>query len=281
MHFLLLEHRYYMGKILKKRKNIIFLLLSFALVSCVHPEPINNACDPSTKKRDVEPSETMPKPFKPQDAINSIVLVVGSVYHNKQSIGDWYGSGAIVGHNEKHGTMILTAGHVCVISGFPTPPDGMGPLTWTLSIVDKDDKMYLAKVSFVVKEFDACLINIDLIDSPTLELATEVLSVGDIVTSISAPFAVFGDGVSLIYDGRFAGVFILDTGSDVALYTLPSAQGSSGAPILDDTGKIVGLISQVNGSFHHITISPTQKELKTLFSGKANTVKYTFPSLVN
>jgi len=261
-----------MGKILKNRKNIIFLLFSFIFVSCVHPGHVHRSCDRAQR------APVIAKPFKPQDAIGSMVLIIGSVFHGKKTVSDWYGSGTIVGHNEEHGTMVLTAGHVCVMSGFPVPPEGTPPLKWKLKVVDKNDVAYEAKVAFVAKEFDACLINVDLMSGPALELGPRPLIVGDTVTTISAPFAVFGAGVSLIYEGRSAGTFTIDTDTLIALYTIPSAQGSSGAPILDINGKIVGLVSQVNGSFHHITISPTHEELETLFAGKAAIVRYAFPN---
>jgi len=258
-----------MGKILKTGKKLMFSLLCLILLSCAHHESVNHSACGSC-------GTIHSKEFKPEDAIQSMVLVTGTAIQDEKKLGQWWGSGAVVGHNEKMGTLILTAGHVCVPSELPPPKEGDAPITWTLDVTDKTETVYPAIVAFVVKDFDACLINVSLMDVPHLNLSETPPVVGERVSNISAPFAVFSKDVSLIFEGRYAGDFEIRKNFKISSYTVPGAGGASGSPILNAKGEIIGVISQVNGYFHHITLSPTHKQLKVLFSGKAEVLHFDF-----
>ena len=258
-----------MGKSLKSWKKLLFSLLCLVLLSCAHQESVNpgacGSCDTLHSKE-----------FKPEDAIKSMVLITGTAIQGEKKLGQWWGSGAVVGHNEKMGTLILTAGHVCVLSGLPPPKDGDAPITWTLDVTDKTETTYPAIVAFVVKDFDACLINVSLMDVPHLNLSESPPVVGERVSNISAPFAVFSKDLSLIFEGRYAGDLDIRKDLKVSAYTIPGAGGASGSPVLNAQGDIVGIVSQVNGYFHHITLSPMHEQLKVLFSGKAKVLHFDF-----
>ena len=258
-----------MGKILKTGKKLIFSLLCLILLSCAHHDAGGpggcESCDVIHSKK-----------FKPEDAIKSMVLITGTAIQNEEKLGQWWGSGAIVGHNKQMGSLILTAGHVCILSGIPPSKEGDPPITWTLDVTDKNETVYPAIVAFVVKGFDACLINVTLIDLPHLNLSETKPAVGERVSNISAPFAVFSKDVSLIFEGRYAGEFDIRKDFKISAYTIPGAGGASGSPVLNGDGEIVGVVSQVNGYFHHITLSPTHEQLKVLFSGKAKVLNFDF-----
>ena len=247
----------------------MFSLLCLILLSCAHHESVNHSACGSC-------GTIHSKEFKPEDAIQSMVLVTGTAIQDEKKLGQWWGSGAVVGHNEKMGTLILTAGHVCVPSELPPPKEGDAPITWTLDVTDKTETVYPAIVAFVVKDFDACLINVSLMDVPHLNLSETPPVVGERVSNISAPFAVFSKDVSLIFEGRYAGDFEIRKNFKISSYTVPGAGGASGSPILNAKGEIIGVISQVNGYFHHITLSPTHEQLKVLFSGKAKVLHFDF-----
>ncbi len=258
-----------MGKILKTGKKLMFSLLCLILLSCAHQESVTRGACGSCG---VSKSST----FQPEDAIKSMVLITGTAIQGDKELGQWWGSGAVVGHNEKMGSLILTAGHVCVLTGAPPPKEGEEPITWTLDVTDKNEVVRPAIVAFVVKDFDACLINVSLMDVPHLNLSETPPVVGERVSNISAPFAVFSKDVSLIFEGRYAGDVEIRKNFKISSYTVPGAGGASGSPILNAKGEIIGVISQVNGYFHHITLSPTHEQLKVLFSGKAKVLHFDF-----
>ena len=51
----------------------------------------------------------------------------------------------------------------------------------------------------------------------------------------------------------------------IALTNIPVAGGSSGSPILNCDGQIVGMVSAVHRAFHHISISPTHEQIYNFF----------------
>jgi len=251
-----------MGKILKTGKKLLFSVVSLFLLSCAH---LDKTSTPSCESCDTLNS----KAFDPQDAIPTMVLITGTITQGKKELGQWVGSGSVVAHDKKMGTLVLTAGHVCVITGAPPVKEGEEPYEWTLSVTDKTDTVYPARVAFVVRQFDACLINTTLIDAPNLNLSENKPAVGDPISNVSAPFGVFSKDVSLIFEGRYGGDFNVRQGFRISSYTMPTAAGASGSPILNANGEIVGIVSQVNGYFHHIALSPTFEQLQSLFTGKA------------
>ena len=258
-----------MGKNLKSWKKLLFSLLCLVLLSCAH---LDKPSSPSCQSCGTTPRVA----FDPKDAIPSMVLITGTITQGKKQLGQWVGSGSVVAHDKKMGTLVLTAGHVCIITGAPPVKEGEDPYEWTLNVTDKADTVYPARVAFVVRKFDACLINTTLIDAPHLNLSENKPAVGDSISNVSAPFGVFGKDVSLIFEGRYGGDFNVRNGLRISSYTMPTAAGASGSPILDVNGEIVGIVSQVNGYFHHIALSPTFEQLQSLFAGKAEANRINF-----
>jgi len=256
-----------MGKKLNSGKKLLFSLLCFILLSCAHGTPtIESPCQSCGIAEN--------KSFEPEDAIGSMVLITGHVSQGDKNLGQWNGSGSIVAHDKKLGTLVLTAGHVCILTGAPPRKEGDPPYKWTLTVTDKTETVYPAMEAFVVRGFDACLINTTLIDAPALNLSEESPEIGAKVSNIAAPFGVFAQDVSLIFEGRYAGDFDIRSNLRISSYTIPAAAGASGSPILDSKGEIIGVVSQVNGYFHHIALSPTHAQLKVLFSGKAQVQRF-------
>ena len=77
--------------------------------------------------------------------------------------------------------------------------------------------------------------------------------------NVAAPVGVFYEGVVPLLDGYFMGVRNYD---GAALYTVPAAGGSSGSPIFNHDGELVGMIHSVNRYFPMITVSPTLPQIR-------------------
>tara|TARA_Y100000310_G_C20661546_1_gene805073 strand:- start:1219 stop:1956 length:738 start_codon:yes stop_codon:yes gene_type:complete len=210
-----------------------------------------------------------------EKSTRSAVLITGIAKQNDVQIGEWYGSGAIVGHHDKLGTAVLTAGHVCMPEMPPTK-EGDPPIEWGLQVADKGEKIHKAYAAFVSKDFDACVLHIPLIDIPALDITTKMPKIGDEVVNISSPFAIYSKDISLIFAGHYSGRFQKGDSSTYGVFTFPSGPGASGSPILDAHGHIVGVVSRVNRQLHHIVLSPTYEDLQLFFAGKANVVPITF-----
>ena len=51
---------------------------------------------------------------------------------------------------------------------------------------------------------------------------------------------------------------------DRTVLSLPATGGSSGSPVLNEDGKVIGVVSAVMRNFHHVVVSSTLKQIKTI-----------------
>ena len=70
--------------------------------------------------------------------------------------------------------------------------------------------------------------------------------------NIAAPLGVHSENMIPIFKGFFNGTDV----HGVDFYSLPSFGGSSGSPILNTKGEIIGMIHSTIIRFHNISISP-------------------------
>lgn len=169
--------------------------------------------------------------------------------------GEWtMGSGtgvAIARDNRSKETLILTAGHVCAetynpefllseIMAFTVPGEG-----YYTSVVDID------------MDHDLCLIKIKGM-LPITKIAKEEPETGEKVTYSGYPTGAYRPGTLHYFDGYMAGVDAMGN----HLYNIPATGGSSGSPIYNKDGRIVGIISAVMVEFEHMTIAVGTENVK-------------------
>ena len=166
-----------------------------------------------------------------------------------------FGSGAVVASNK-----ILTAGHICV--GIREMIDNAAKSAVLdkvlVTIHDDAGNVYGATELDIHPTGDMCIVETDrsLLVSE-IPIAASNPRRGKAVWSMMAPDGVSGVGLVPVVTGHYAGG---DNRSSV--FTLPAHPGASGGPILNAAGEIVGLVSQINKSFHHIVISPSLHLIK-------------------
>ena len=177
------------------------------------------------------------------------------------------GSGFVV-KNDQDGSYIMTAGHVCddsdVIKMFQRP--GVTILKHQFVVIDIDGKRYNAKaIKFTMCE-DVCIAYTPELHRPPVKIALSEPQPGDEVLNLAAPLGVFDNNMIPILHGHYSGVAY----EGKAIYTIPAIGGSSGSPVFNRRGEVIGMIHSVHYRFQFLAISPTHKEISDYILNHAN-----------
>lgn len=165
-----------------------------------------------------------------------------------------HASGVVVKKLATH-SFVLTAGHVCVNDYEQTNNQKVSNMK--LYAIDIDNVKHEAKIIKIENSIDVCIISVESIDRPAIKLLYKRLEAGEKVYNLAAPAGMFYTNMIPILEGRYVGIDQYGN----AMYTIPAIGGSSGSPIIDDKGVLVGMVHSVHRRFHHLSFSPTTVDL--------------------
>jgi len=165
-------------------------------------------------------------------------------------------SGAAIGHT-KDRTFFLTARHFC---------EGTGPKF--IDVINiHTHKMENAEAEIIAmdKEIDACIVSTRKVQIRPILIANNPPEIGEKVYNLAAPQGVFGEDLVLLYEGFYSGKLTEGPMGNVTadIYSLPANPGSSGSPIIDSHGRLIGVVFAIHSRFHHITLSTPFEKLKS------------------
>jgi S1-C subfamily serine protease len=164
------------------------------------------------------------------------------------------GTGVSVFSNQYYSD-ILTAGHVCATEAMPALFGQQYVVSFAL--LDFKGNNYSADLIAFDLDSDLCLLRIYRSTHP-ISVSNKTLKNGDEVFYSGYPLGIY-NAYTLHH---FAGYF---SGSDpygFHMYSLPAAPGSSGSPVYDMTGELVGIISAIPQEFSHLSIGPGAERIK-------------------
>ena len=163
------------------------------------------------------------------------------------------GTGSVVLHNNrKH---ILTAAHICVQNTNMIPGR---TLRYYFKATDQNQKKYIvAVVKYDIKS-DICLLASvsGELEPAFIPLSLRGLQYGEKVYNLAAPMGIIEEGMVPIFEGRYFGKH-----DGAAFFGIPAIGGSSGSPVVNFRGELVGMVHSVHYRFHHITLSATYRRL--------------------
>ena len=176
------------------------------------------------------------------------------------------GSGALVSKGSLGG-LILTAAHVCDSMEERMDPSIKG---FQLSVVDMSLKEYEAKIVNLDYDLDACILSVEGIDLPKVPVYKGKLNEGTKSYNVAAPVGIMNKNMVPLLEGYYMGN---DT-AHRAMYTIPAAGGSSGSPIVNSKGELIGMIHSVNIRFPMITVSPELENLRKFITQSRKMYNY-------
>ena len=186
-------------------------------------------------------------------------------------------SGVIVGHYNDV-TLIATSAHVCSmrfgkqINHFVPDYHDKDP-NWHFMekpffvLKDLNGKTFIGIVLKLDYQSDLCMMVSKKISMPEIDISRRGPMVGEKYYNIAAPKGIWGKKVVPLLEGRFLGdVKSPFTGEHSYMFSIPASGGSSGSPVVNIYGDMVGLIHSAYGSFEHISMAATNKQLEILLS---------------
>jgi S1-C subfamily serine protease len=228
-------------------RNFLSVFSILLITSCATTAAINcQNCAPTEQK-------SLPRA--------SFVQVYSTIHtQHDAAIGSGAGSGVIVKH-KKQRSFILTAGHICAKHKNINPETQ----SFRIFVKDIDNSVYEATVEDLNDIIDACIISTKQIDKNHVQLSNFPPKIGDTVFNLAAPYGIFNYNVFPIFRGIYSGVLPVDNKRH-ALYTIPSAPGSSGSPIFNSDGYLIGMIFAGTSRIENLALSVTYEQLRYYLS---------------
>lgn len=193
------------------------------------------------------------EPVTPYNSFVHIkVSVISELYENEDyNNRQISGSGAVI-KNDYFETLILTAEHVCNPS---INASGLieGPIIKFITITDWNRNTYDAEIIGADPINDLCILKASRTNIPSLKISRRQLKPGDRVYNLAAPYGIFGDRFILTFEGIYSGII---NSENEQIYTIPAAPGSSGSPVINERGHLVGMIHSATDAIENIAIGP-------------------------
>ncbi len=181
------------------------------------------------------------------------------------------GSSVVVGHNNSS-TYVLTAAHVCSensISKFVYKTSSGDHVNVVVEqkvskirVADYGGTEREASVFRVDKPNDLCVITTKDEWGYPFTVSSVDPEIGEKVFNVASPHKIWAPGMVLMMDGYYSG----KNSVGFYHYTIPARPGSSGSPILNSEGKIVGMVQRAVMGFENLAISTSTQAIREILS---------------
>lgn len=125
-------------------------------------------------------------------------------------------------------------------------------------------KFKIVKIGKRLKDFDLCLLKIEGKYESESKISKKIPKIGDLIYNIAIPEGIQFKDTLPIFTGIYSGTYESDDSNYSYLLSIPASQGSSGSPVFNSSGEIIGIIYAAFKNFSHLSIASTLDQVKTL-----------------
>lgn len=167
-------------------------------------------------------------------------------------------SGAIVNHDLIQ-TYIITAGHVCDTEAITDLIHDVLPTKLKYRVQDADGIYHTAMVYKLDIDNDICILQTSKLSFPIIQIRKSGPKYGEKLYNLAAPAGFANKNYVPVVEGRYSGFT-----ADRMVFTIPAVGGSSGSPIFDEDGKMVGIIISIHIRAPFLSFSPHYSALRKM-----------------
>ena len=178
------------------------------------------------------------------------------------------GSGFVI-RSDDSGSWGITAGHLC---SWAPSNSGSDKSRSSISVHLFGGGQHEAVVAVLEPLVDICVLHIPGVKLPTVRIASRPPKLGDKVHNLASPLGVFEPTLVPQFSGYYSGEAKVPASSVIgkktvpfSAYTLPARPGSSGSPIFNTSGEVIGMVSIALVHFENFALSPPHSVLEILF----------------
>jgi len=184
-------------------------------------------------------------------------------------------SGFIVGH-DRNITLVATSAHVCTITfgeqiNYFIKEYSRNDPNWKLTekgryiLNDYKGNIYGAlPIKYDLKS-DICILGTSKIPLPTLTISRSTPLIGEKYYNIAAPMALWSSKMIPLFDGYYLGAMKIRKDRKLSyVFSIPTKGGSSGSPILNGYGEVVGAIHSAYRGFENLCMATTNDQISSI-----------------
>lgn len=196
-------------------------------------------------------------------------------------------SGSVIRHKNNK-SYVLTAGHFCSIDPSRVIEDTvdsemLGKIFEDISnvkvhvkfkVLDGNNLSKTAIVKSTNPLLDTCILETTRIDSEALELSEDPPEFGDELWNLASPLGIVLPKTVPILKGIYSGKVKLNGRIAYVITDLPAIYGSSGSPLVNYDGKIVGMVYSTNKAFNHVSFAVALDDLREYLNDFFESLEY-------
>ena len=185
-------------------------------------------------------------------------------------------SGFIIGH-DRDITLVATSAHVCTITfgnqiNYFIKEYSKHDPDWKLTergryiLNDYKGNVYGALPIKYDTRSDICILGTSKIPLPALTISRSPPLIGEKYYNIAAPMGLWSSKMIPLFDGYYLGAMKIRKDRRLSyVFSIPTKGGSSGSPIINGYGEVVGATHSAYRGFENLCMATTNDQISSIY----------------